>query len=108
MAGSLPLIDFTARFGELVAEYKVTWEALGFYTPEKRVYPFGTDTKVISTVFEALAAPLIEEIAAEHSCIVETSDQTIYPDFTLTPADRRSESDRIAVDIKTTYRRAPG
>lgn len=95
--------NFSKRFDGLVSRYKITWEAVGFYSPDGRVYPFGTDTKVISTVFEALAGPIIKEIADEFGYIVEGSEQTVYPDFTLTP--KRLKTSRIAVDIKTTYRR---
>lgn len=99
----LTFADFRSRFDAAVQRYAITWEAVGFYGPDGRVYPFGTDTKVISTVFEALAAPLISEIAEEAGYVVEYSDQTIYPDFTLSPAS--GELPRIAIDIKTTYRR---
>jgi hypothetical protein len=99
----LKLETFLARFDELVSKYQITWEAVGFYSPDNKVYPFGTDTKVISTVFEALAGPLIKEIADEFGYIVEGSQQTVYPDFTLTPSNRKPP--RIAIDIKTTYRR---
>jgi hypothetical protein len=80
----------------------MTWDAVGFFAPGGRVYAFGTDTKVISTVFEALAAPLIKSIADENKYVVEGSKQTIYPDFTLSPAPGKPP--RIAIDIKTTYR----
>ena len=94
---------FRQLFDKKVADYHLTWEAVGFYSPDKRVYPFGTDTKVISTVFEALAAPLIKEIADETGYVVQGSEQTVYPDFTLSPAEDKPP--RIAIDIKTTYRR---
>ena len=100
---ALTLETFVKCFNEKVAEYKLTWEAVGFYSPDRRVSPFGTDTKVISTVFEALAAPLIKEIADQFEYTVESSEQTVYPDFTLSPEGQRPP--RIAIDIKTTYRR---
>ena len=90
------------RFNEMVASQGITWRAVGFLAPDDMVYAFGTDTKVISTVFECCAAPLIGEIAEEYGYTVEGSPQTIYPDFTLSPATRQDQ--RIAVDIKTTYR----
>lgn len=100
---TLTFQDFRSRFDALVKEYGMTWEAVGFLTSDDNVYPFGTDTKVISTVFEAHAGPLISEIAAEYGYTVEGAPQTIYPDFTLTPASHKPP--RIAIDIKTTYRR---
>jgi hypothetical protein len=82
-------------------ERGLTWEAVGFYAPDGRVYAFGTDTKVISTVFETFAAPIIKGIADKYGYVVEGSKQTVYPDFTLSPSGRPP---RIAIDIKTTYR----
>lgn len=93
---------FRSAFEEKVKKYAVTFEAVGFFTPDKRIYPFGTDTKVISTVFEALAGPLIREIADEQGYEMEGSEQTIYPDFTVTP---KAGGLRTAIDIKTTYRK---
>jgi hypothetical protein len=91
-------------FTETVAHLSMTWEAVGFYSPDGKVYAFGTDTKVISTVFEALAAPIIKSVADRHDYVVEGSAQTVYPDFTLSPKTALRNG-RIAVDIKTTYRR---
>jgi hypothetical protein len=93
---------FRAAFDKAVSEQKISWEVVGFYGADGRIYPFGTDTKVLSTVFEALAAPLIGVIAKAHGYEVESSEQTVYPDFTLSPNGKPA---RIAIDIKTTYRR---
>jgi len=98
--------QFRNAFIAKVTNYKIDWTVLGFYAPDGRVYSFGTDTKVISTVFEALAAPVIKEIADEFGYSIESSEQTVYPDFTLNPASGKPP--RIAVDIKTTYRRFSG
>ncbi len=97
----LTLNQFKKEFDENVSEQGITWEAQGFYASNGKVYPFGTDSKVLSTVFESFSAPLILEIAKKHNYDVAFAKQTIYPDFTLTPAGKLSE--RIAIDIKTTY-----
>ena len=97
----LSINQFRKEFDTKVLERGVTWEALGFYASDGSVYPFGTDTKVLSTVFESFCAPLILEIAENHKYTVVFAKQTIYPDFTLTPAGKASE--RIAIDVKTTY-----
>lgn len=99
----LTINRFRSLFAAEVASRKITWEVIGFYSAEGIVHPFGTDTKVISTVFEALAAPIIQQIAEAHGYRIESSLQTIYPDFTLSPANGRPP--RIALDIKTTYRK---
>jgi len=98
----LNLEEFATRFKQVVTARRMTWEALGFLTTNDQVYPFGTDTKVLSTVFEVLTAPVIQEIVKDKNYIVEGAVQTVYPDFTLTPPDGRLA--RIALDIKTTYR----
>ena len=75
------------------------WEVKGFLDKQNRVHPINHDTKVISTVFERFASPVVRSIATIHGYNVETSNQTTYPDFTLTLKDTH----RIAIDIKTTY-----
>ncbi len=93
---------FRDEFTDAVHENQLTWEVVGFISPDRIVYPFGTDTKVLSTVFEALTSPIIAEIAETHGYQVESSSQTVYPDATLNPVDG---GPKIAIDIKTTYRR---
>lgn len=102
---SLTLDAFRKEFYQAVNIGKVTWQVLGFYGSNRKIYPFGTDTKVISTVFESLAAPLISDIARGFGYKVESSPQTVYPDFTLTLPGMKGY--RIAVDVKTTYRKKP-
>ena len=101
----LTLEEFRTEFDGEVRARGITWEAKGFYGSDGRVYPFGTDTKVLSTVFEAFSAPLIIDIAKRHGYSVAFSKQTVYPDFTLTPDGKMTQ--RIAVDIKTTYQEGP-
>lgn len=101
----LTLDAFQNEFDKAVEIGRVTWQVLGFYGSNGKVYPFGTDTKVLSTVFESLAAPLIVNIADGFGYTVESSPQTVYPDFTLTLLGM--ERNRIAVDVKTTYRKKP-
>lgn len=73
---------------------------LGF---NDRLYPLGSDSKVLSTVFELLVRPALLEAAECLGMVVEESPQTVYPDFTLSLPGR--SNGRIAVDVKTTYRR---
>lgn len=91
-----------ARFTSLVEEDRVDWTSVGFLTGNDDVLPFGTDSKVISTVFEGFVAPLIHRIADEFGYAVEGARQTVYPDFTLSPLPSRQP--HIAIDVKTTYR----
>ena len=77
-------------------------EAHGIVAGNK-VYPIGSDTKVLSTIFELMMAPLLYDLADSHGLKVVESVQTVYPDFTIMTSV--SDRQKIAVDIKTTYRR---
>ncbi|MGB8685060.1 MAG: type II restriction endonuclease [Candidatus Binatus sp.] len=95
---------FRQGFHDKFRKYRINWQVVGFYGVDGKIYGIGTDTKVISTVFETLCAPLVREIAQENGYSVEASEQTIYPDFTLVPPSKGKP--KIAVDVKTTYRRS--
>jgi Restriction endonuclease EcoRV len=79
------------------------WEVEGFVDKKGFIYPIDTDTKVISTVFERLSSPAIRSVAKKYSYVVETANQTTYPDFTLSKYDGEKLIHRVAIDIKTTY-----
>lgn len=89
---------FRDEFFQLSADW--TWQVRGFLDTNGYVHPIDTDTKVISTVFERLTSPIIRSIASKHDFLVETANQTTYPDFTLT---KESSNERYALDVKTTY-----
>jgi hypothetical protein len=95
--------DFRAEFIQKMEEQHVAFEIRGILTENDRILTLGTDTKVLSTVFELLCQPIVQAIADHHDLQMEAAIQTKYPDFTLmtNPADPA----KIAVDIKTTYRR---
>jgi hypothetical protein len=81
-----------------------SWKVRGFLTEDGYVLPIDTDTKVLSSVFERIASPIIRTIAQQNGYVVENSNQTTYPDFTLSKRDAYGTLiDRIAIDIKTTY-----
>ena len=80
------------------------FDVLGILSKDGKVYSLGTDTKVISTVFELVTRPLVYEVANNYGFAVqEPLQQNYYPDFTLMRSE--SDSQKIAVDVKTTYRR---
>ena len=67
-----------------------------------RIYPLGSDTKVLSTLFENIARQAVASYAAQHGVtIYDAHKQNYYPDFTL--ATGRDDRRKIAVDVKTTY-----
>ena len=87
-------------------EHNLSFEIRGLLTANDKILTLGTDTKVLSTVFELFSYPLIKEIADAHMLQVATAPQTIYPDFTILAGDEDPE--KMAVDVKTTYRRKNG
>lgn len=93
----LTIDGFRTQFEALTAGFD--WEVEGFLDKQNRVHPIDTDTKVISTVFERFASPVLRSIATPLGYSVETANQTTYPDFTLTS----NTGHRIGIDIKTTY-----
>ena len=68
-----------------------------------RIYPLGSDTKVLSTVYEIIARRAIISYVRQHGLLLyEPEKQNYYPDFTL--AQNRGDRRKIAVDVKTTYK----
>ncbi len=71
------------------------------------VYPLGSDTKVLSSVFELFTRPIVASIANDYGFeLVEPLAQNHYPDFTLMKG--RDDRKKIAIDVKTTYIDNPG
>lgn len=93
---------FRTEFFLLTQDF--TWEIQGFIDQNDNVLPIDSDTKVLSTVFERFASPALRSLAARRGYIVETANQTTYPDFTLSMLDAHGRVvHRIALDIKSTY-----
>jgi hypothetical protein len=125
---NLQISEFKSQFQNYTKGW--SWEIKGLTDSQGRLYPLDSDTKVLSTIFELLCSPVVRSIAKTHGYIVETANQTTYPDFTLSLFDKDSEMQfikggylnkdkrdkkdkiavnllkplhRIAIDIKTTY-----
>lgn len=76
----------------------------GIVDRRARVYPLGSDTKVISTLFEIVARQAVMAYAKSVGLqLVEPTKQNYYPDFTLMRNEKDQE--KIAIDVKTTYRK---
>lgn len=96
-------MDFIDAFSGKMREKALTYEVRGLLVSGDIVYPLGTDTKVLSTVFELIIRPVMGEIAQENGLeLREPTHQNYYPDFTfmLDEADKH----KVAVDVKSTYR----
>lgn len=80
----------------------------GLVNKDGDIFPLGTDTKVLSTLFELFVRPILVEFAKENNLdFSEASVQNCYPDFTLTDSSK-SQPNRIAIDVKTTYVKQTG
>lgn len=96
-------MNFKEEFEKKLVEHSLTYKIQGVIADDHRIYPLGTDTKVLGSIFELVSRPLIYEMAKEHNLQVrEPRAQNIYPDFTLMVSER--DVKKIAVDVKTTYR----
>lgn len=101
------VLDFRSEFERLYEANRVNYEAKGIITADSKVYPIGTDTKVLSSVFELIIRPVVYEVALQNNLVVqEARAQNYYPDFTLMRDE--TDSQKIAVDVKTTYREKEG
>ncbi len=75
----------------------------GIVDRRARVYPLGSDTKVISTLFEIITRQAVVRYAKSVGLqLVEPTKQNYYPDFTLMRDEEDNE--KIALDMKTTYK----
>lgn len=97
------MLDLGDELTRKIADYLPDFEAIGVLTRGDSIYPLGSDTKVLSTIFELAVRPLVFAIAADHGYQVhEPEQQNFYPDFTL--MKDRNDPEKVAIDVKTTYR----
>lgn len=97
-------IDFIKLFNEKVVEKNINWEVSALASPDGRLYSLGSDSKLIGRIFELISYNILQEIADENELLLHSSEtQTTYPDFTLMKSE--TDTEKIAVDIKTTYRK---
>lgn len=83
------------------------YSVCGIIDRRGRIYPLGSDTKVISTLFENIARQAVASYASHSGLtLFEADKQNYYPDFSL--ATGLDDPRKIAIDVKTTYRTATG
>ena len=91
-----------ALVGEL-EKLRDNYEICGIVDRARDVYPLGSDTKVLSTIFELISRPAVyAAVQILGYEIVEPKAQNYYPDFTL--LHHSEDKKKIAIDVKTTYR----
>ena len=89
-----------------MTRYEANYNICGFISSQQKIYPLGSDTKVLSTIFELFSRPVIQQFAKQNGYeVVEPSKQNHYPDFTLQKSD--DDQRKIAIDVKTTYVDSP-
>lgn len=98
-------LDFKSEFRRRLAGLDPSFAPKGIITSDRRIFPLGSDTKVLSSIFEAYARPIVYNIASDFGLTVrEAQAQNKYPDFTL--MRDVDDNEKIGVDVKTTYREA--
>lgn len=101
MAGIKEVLE--AELSKLQGSYEVC----GIIDRAGAVYPLGADTKVLSTIFELVSRPAVYAAAQKLGLqVIEPTVQNHYPDFTLCTGPNCKQ--KIAVDVKTTYRISDG
>lgn len=81
---------------------KINFNVVGLLCENNDVLTLGSDSKLIGRIFELLSFGILNEICLENNWkLEETESQTVYPDFTIITDDNT----KIAIDIKTTYRK---
>ena len=48
------MLDFRTEFERIFEEHNISYDVKGIITSDKKIYSLGTDSKVLSTVFELL------------------------------------------------------
>ena len=82
----------------------VEWHIKGVLNGKGNLYTLSDDTKLISKVFELVSFPIIVKAMEPYIKKWETEErQTVYPDLTLLLPGL--VPNKIAIDIKSTYRR---
>ena len=86
------------------ASVGVEWHVKGVLDNKKKLYTISDDTKLISKIFELVSIPIITKAVESYIKSWEIEErQTVYPDLTLILPG--SSPNKIAVDIKSTYRK---
>ncbi len=100
----VPIPDLRSLLLEAFKAVGVEWHIKGVVDGKGQLYTLSDDTKLISKVFELVAFPVITQALEPLVQSWETEDrQTVYPDLTLIIPG--ALPNKIAVDIKSTYRK---
>lgn len=85
-----------------LSDLKNGYGLCGIVDRQGRVYPIGSDTKVISKFFEIVVRQaILNYVNKEGLQLIEPRQQNYYPDFTI--MRNTNDYNKIAIDVKTTY-----
>jgi hypothetical protein len=97
------LLSCFKDFERLLATDTGDWVVKGFIDVYRNIYTISVDTKVVSKIIELMLFPVISRFATEHGYKLVLSEyQNHYPDISLIAPDET----KIALDLKSTYRRS--
>jgi hypothetical protein len=92
---------YFSDFQDVIATSKGDWTVKGFIDVYQNIYTISVDTKVISKIIELMLFPILQKFSIERKLkMVLCKEQNHYPDLTFIT----SEGNKIAVDLKSTYR----
>jgi hypothetical protein len=98
------IFDVQAVLSAAFATVGVDWYVKGIIDSKGKLYTISDDTKLISKVFELISIPVITKAVEPYIRSWEIEErQTVYPDLTLI-LDNPTPN-KIAIDIKSTYRK---
>ena len=99
------LLKHTENFRKVLATPSGDWSIKGFIDVTKNIYTISIDTKVVSKIIELMMFPVIQKFAKENSFEIHfCAEQNHYPDVTFIT----KEGQKIALDLKSTYRKENG
>lgn len=99
------LLPYFDAFAHKLATDEGDWTVKGFIDVYRNIYTVSVDTKVVSKIIELMLYPMFVSFAIQHNYqMVLSGQQNHYPDVSFVAAD----GSKIALDLKSTYRTAPG
>jgi Restriction endonuclease EcoRV len=99
------LLPYFDAFASKLATDEGDWTVKGFIDVYRNIYTVSVDTKVVSKIIELMLYPIFVSFATQHNYqMVLSGQQNHYPDVSFVAQD----GSKIALDLKSTYRTAPG
>ncbi|MCW3806869.1 type II restriction endonuclease [Plebeiibacterium marinum] len=103
--------EFETALGEFINDLKKyvstesgDWSIKGFIDIYKNIYTISSDTKIVSKILEIHIFPELLRFADKAGYnLVLAEKQNYYPDLTF--VNKKEDSIKFAVDLKTTFRR---